>query len=229
MLYKRASKSKRKQNRKPKRAPASASLKRAIESVLKKRVETKFNINQATESTVNTVLSPVTGNSLVLNALTTGASIQNRLGCKVNGKFVNVRGSIINPEDTPVYVRIVLLHACENDLPTEDLLETNASTFGPAGEDLSTIYARANTSKYQILKNKVLKLGNTGGLQQTQLFNMTVNLKNTMYQYENVAGITTPTNKKLILIYYARRADNDETTGINLEMSWNSKFYFTDM
>lgn len=123
-----------------------------------------------------------------------------------------------------------MLHANENDLPTQDLLETNAATFGPTGEDLSTIYSRANTSKYQILKNKVLKVGAVGGLQQTQLFNMTVNLKNTMYQYENISGTTVPQNKKIILIYFARRADNDDTlTGTNLEISWNSKFYFTDM
>lgn len=58
---------------------------------------------------------------------------------------------------------------------------------------------------------------------------MTVNLNNQVITYENNTGNSSPSNKKIMLHYFSRRADNDESLGTAGEITWNSKFYFTDM
>ena len=46
--------------------------------------------------------------------------------------------------------------------------------------------------------------------------------------YFEQAG-TIPSRRKLSFIFYNRRADNDETLGTTCEVTYNSKFYYTDM
>lgn len=221
---------KKKTMRKSYSKSSSSSLKRAVAQVLRKNVETKATITSATESFLSTLSSPQSTNSILLNSITTGASLQNRLGCKINAKYVDVRGQVIFPTDAPaVYTKIFLIMCNEGDDPINDLLETNAAVFGGAGNDTSAVYARVNTTKYRILGTKMIRTGNTGGLTQTALFQMNVNLKGQMISYENTSSNTTPSNKKIILHYFSRRADNDESLGTAGEITWNAKFYFTDM
>jgi len=206
------------------------SIAKVVKSVIAKQAETKWSITAVTESNLGTLSSPVAGNSILLNSITTGASIQNRIGVKITQKYVDIRGAVFFPTDAPaIYTKIFLIQCNQEDDPINDLLETNAAVFGAAGNDFSAIYARVNTTKYKVLATRLLKTGNTGGLQQTHPFTINVNLKNSMVQYENNSGNTTPSNKKLILHYFSRRADNDEVGGTTGEITWNSKYYFTDM
>jgi len=114
------------------------------------------------------------------------------------------------------------------DDPINDLLENNSAVFGAAGNDFSAIYSRVNTTKYKVLATRILKTGHVGGLQQTQTFNITANLKNQVFTYEGVTGNSACENKKIIIHYYSRRADNDESLGTLGDMTFNSKFYFKD-
>lgn len=197
---------------------------------MNRNVETKVIINTSTETFLSTLSSPLSGNSLTINALTTGTAQSNRTGVKICAKYVNVRGAVFFPDDSPtIYTKIFLLMCNEDDDPINDLLETNAAVFGAAGNDFSAIYARVNITKYKVLATRLIKTGTLGGLQPTATFNMTANLKGQTITYENNSGNSTPSNKRIIVHYYSRRADNDESMGTVGDMTWNSKFYFTDM
>ena len=227
--YARKNKSSKKYTKKMVRKVSSnTALRKVVQQVLNKQAETRSFITAVTESTVNTLTSPTTSNEITLNSLAVSTLQGGRIGMKVTGKFCNVRGSIYNPTDLPIYVRLMLIYADESDAPSNDLLETNNATFGAPSVDLASIYARVNTTKYKVLAHKVIKVGNTAGLQNTQLFNMTLRLNNIAYHYENVSAQTTP-KKRLMFIYWARRSDNDESLGSNLEITWNSKFYYQDI
>lgn len=208
----------------------SPSLRRAVAQVISRQNETKATIITSTEAFLSTLSSPVAGNSIVLNNLGSGTNQASRIGNKVNAKFINVRGAVFFPSDSPtIYTKVFILMCNEDDDPINDLLETNAAVFGAAGNDFSAIYARVNTTKYKVLGTRLLKTGTDGGLLQTATFNITSNLKGQTITYENNSGNSAASNKKILIHYYSRRADNDESLGTVGDMTWNSKFYFTDM
>lgn len=206
------------------------SIARTIKSIMNRNNETKNTIVAVTESTVSTLTSPTSNNIQNVNNLLIGNSHSTRIGNKVNGKYLNIRGSVYFPDDvTTIYTKLMILQCQEDDDPINDLLETNGANFSAASTDLSAIYARVNTTRYKVLATRVLKTGVTGGLQQTQLFNITVKLGNASMRYEQGSGVNVCSDKKLVFVYFSRRGDNDETLGLNGEISWNSKFYYTDM
>jgi len=181
------------------------SIAKTIKSVMNRQVETKSTIISATETSLSTLSSPTSSNSIVLNNLGTGNGQSTRIGNKVNGQFINVRGAIFFPADSlPIYTKIFLIMCNVQDDPINDLLENNSAIFGAAGNDFSAIYSRVNTTKYKVLATRILKTGHVGGLQQTQTFNITANLKNQVFTYEGVTGNSACENKKIIIHYYSR-------------------------
>ena len=231
MVYgkKKTSKSRKTMSKKNYKKPSMA-IQRAVKQVLHKAVETKATITSITESAINTLISPVASNSITLNSLANGTGQQNRVGVKVNARYMDIRGCVIFPTDAPaIYTKIFLLMHNQEEDPINDLLETNAAVFGAAGNDISATYARVNTTKYRVLATRMIKTGNTAGLQQTMPFKINCSLRNQVITFENNSGNTTPSNKRITLHYYSRRADNDDTLGTNGEINWNAKFYFQDL
>lgn len=224
MAFKRKAKPTRKSRRG--RKNKKTTIKKVVNQILKKNVELKSIITAVTESTVNTLSSPDTSNSILLNNVSLGTFNYNRIGLKIRGKFVDIRGSIQGTTSPCVVKLIVLQTSSRGDTPTDDLFESNAATFGLADVDLAGIYSRLNTTKYKILATKQIMAGNSAGWISAKLFRMKIPLKNTLYAWDQ--GQTLP-ERKLIFLYYARRLDNDESTGLNVEITWNSKFYYYDM
>lgn len=211
--------------RAPARAPAKKTVVRAVKSVLNREVEMKNTIVTGTELTLSTLTSPAS--IYVLNTVSQGTNQATRTGNRISPKFLNVRGSLhIQPSDSAQYVRLMVIQSTNDSDGLTDLLETNNSTYGPAGTDVASIYGRLNTTKYRLLASRLCKVGFTNNFYGSYLFNMNMKLSGNMY-YDQ--GSNIPHNRKIFFVVINRRSDNDESTGTNCELTFNSKFYFQDM
>ena len=204
----------------------SSSFAKKVRAVVNKVAETKTHITVLTESLMSSASSPATVTTL--NAIASGGGAYQRVGNKINPTFLNVRGSAhVDPGVTSQFVRILILECDVGDDALTDLMETDTATYAPASGDLSAMYGRVNPTRYKTLVSKVLKVGRDHGFNGAQLFNFNIKLKGSMY-FEQGSG-TTPQKRKIVLLAFNRRTDNDEITGSSAELTINSKFYFTDM
>jgi len=208
-----------------KKAPSQV-FARKVRAVIQKVAETKSMIIYDTEITTNTLSSPTANHVVKLNAIGTGANVYNRVGTKISPKWLNVRGSFFTAADPNQTLRLMVVeHDLDSD-PLTELLEVNSGAIGPPGNDYSAIYARINTTKFKVLATKTMTFGYTAGSLPCKLFNFTIKLGGAMH-FE--IGDTTPSKRTISLVWYNRRSDNDESTGSNGELSYNSKFYYQDM
>lgn len=87
-----------------------------------------------------------------------------------------------------------------------------------------------NNHKYKVLATRVLKTGTVSNTANdfgaVAMFNMKVPLKGKMVFDD---GEVFPQKRMLSLIVFGRRANNDDTTGLTFELTFNSKFYYKDM
>ena len=205
----------------------SAALTRQVRQIVNKQAETKSHIVVGTEVTVSSLGSPAPANIIVLNFIAQSDAINGRSGNKITPTFLNVRGALhLSPDAATMWVRMLIIeHDVSDDFAT-DGCETDLATFASTATDVSAIFARYNTTKYRILANQCVKLGHTQGYFGSKLFNMNVKLKGNMYFDQ---GQSIPTKRRIDLVVYNRRCDNDESLGTSLEMSYNSKFYYTDV
>lgn len=198
-----------------------------VKAVINKTSETKNSVFVGTEIASSTLTSPATYHNL--NTLYQGTDKQNRIGQSVNGMLMDIRGSIMSPHQTPIFHKIFVLEKNFQSDPLVDMLEDNTGNFAPAGQDLSAIYARINTHKYRVLGTKVLKTGSlsssANGANAAQLFNMTVK---TPGKYDFDDNVNNPQKRQIVLLMISRRADNDETLGSSVELTYNCKWYFKD-
>jgi len=215
----------RRYKRKTIKSKTNQSFASRVQAVLKKQVETKFSIIGFTEASINTLSSPST--TYALNNLGQGSSISTRIGSKVKAQYIDVRGHVHTADgNASQYVRVLLLSAALGDDGLTDLVETNTGATGPAGLDVSAIYARINTSKYRVLGERILKLGPSLNSYGTKFFHFKKKL-NMSLMYDQ--GSNVPERNKIFMVVFPRRADNDESLGTTSELTFNSKFYYTDM
>jgi len=196
-------------------------------SVVKKVAETKSHIVSGAEVGFSSLASPTALNNVVLNFIGQGDTISTRSGNKISPSFLNVRGNIhLATDSVTQWVRLLVLeHDVAEDF-TVDGLETDLATFSPPGADITAINGRINTTKFKVLAQKTIRLGHTQGYYSSQMFNMNIKLKGNMY-FEQASNV--PQKRRLSFVFYNRRCDNDEILGTVAEMSYNCKFYYTDM
>ena len=215
--------------RKPyKKTTSKASFAKKVRTVINKQLETKSHIVAQTETNVSTLTSPVFAtNNFTLNSIPQGDGVNERVGNKITPTFLNVRGLLHVPADAATqWFRIYVLEHDLGDQFPSDGLESDLGTFTPPTMDTAAIYARVNTTRYKVLATKLVKMGHTQGYFGSQMFNLNIKLKGNMY-FEQLGSV--PSRRKISLLVYNRRADNDEVLGTTCEISFNSKFYFTDM
>lgn len=198
-----------------------------IMKVVKSMAETKAQITSGTERNLGTTLnSPNDWYSL--NNIAKGTESHNRVGDKINPTFLDVRGSVMANANKQMYHKVMILSMNKQSDPLTDLLEDTTGAYAPATEDLQAIYARVNTSKYQVLGSRVMKTGTSNGgnsEELTKLFHFKIPLKGVM-EYQEDESICQ--KRRVIIIGFSREAGNDTTLGENVEWTYNAKFYFKD-
>ena len=214
--------------RKPYKKATTASFAKKVRAVVAKVAETKSHIVVQNETTVSSLTSPqFATNNFTLNSIPQGDGINERVGNKITATFLNVRGLMHLASDAATqWFRIYVIEHDLNDQFPSDGLESDLGTFTPPTMDISAIYGRVNTTRYRVLATKLVKMGHTNGFHGSQMFNFNIKLKGNMY-FEQLGGV--PSKRKISLVVYNRRADNDEVLGTTCEFTFNSKFYFQEM
>jgi len=208
------------------RRKAATKTAAVVKQVVSRMAETKATIISGKEISTSSLTSPTTAQIVALNTLSQGSPASSRVGTKVTPKYLDVRGSVhLNADPTQVVKIMIIEHDIGSD-PLSELLENNSGDLAPAGEDLSAIYARINTTKFKVLASRVMTLGQSIGYYGTKLFHMNVKLSGQMYYDHNEV---IPHKRQISLIWFNRQAPNDETTGVNVEFTYNSKFYYQDL
>lgn len=199
-----------------------------VNSIINKKAETKKHSFAVSEQTVSTLTSPNSNNFYQPLALQNGTGLNNRIGHKVQGVGLDIRGHFYNNQSgTQSFAKMVVFRRKNMSAdPESDLLETNASNVGPASQGIQKMYARFNTDDYQILKTKMFVLGSPDGAQRTKFFKCWVPLKNN-FTYDG-SGTAPPSYGDIMICFYSAESANDTMLGTTIECTFNSTFYFKD-
>lgn len=218
----------RKGNKGVRRPKVSTPLYRAITNVINRKSETKYKITPVTEVSLSTLTSPAGDNAL--NVIAQGNARNEREGNSIMPTFIDIRGQVQATNQEAVWYKLILLEKDVNDSPASDLFETDTGNVSGASQDLKAIYQRMNNHKYKILKTRILKTGTVSNTANDSgavaMFHMKCPLKGKMIFDD---GVNAPQKRTLSLLVLARRANNDDTTGLTFEYTFNSKFYYKDM
>lgn len=210
----------------PRRKPLT--IRKVVRQELNKVSETKYKITSVTEFAYNTIGSP--SGFFTLNSIAQGDSRNARTGNAINPTFLDIRGQIQATHQEAIWYKIFLIEKNRNDDPTLDLFETDTGDVAGPSQDLRAIYQRMNNHKYKILSTRVLKTGTMSSTANdagaVAMFHMKMPLKG-KHVFDD--GETVPEKKQLTLMVLGRRANNDDSLGLQFEVTFNSKFYFKDM
>jgi len=206
----------------------SKSITSVVKKVIQQQAEPKFFIVSVTEQ-VNNTNTPIT--KWLLNSVPSGITASERIGDEVMSKMVNIRGHVCGTYQQAVYHKIMLVeHNAQSD-PSIDLLENNAGNFAPAAANITDIYARVNTLKYKVLATRTLKTGTVSNTANdygaSQMFEMTAKIPGPI-KFDGPQAVI-PQKRVLRLLLFSRTAANDTTLGEQYEITFNSKFYYSDM
>jgi len=201
-----------------------------VNSIISKKAETKKYSQAHTEVNVNTVNSPLGANLFSPLTLQGGTNNFNRIGHKVSPVGIDIRGHFYNNTASQQnFIKMVVFRKKNMAAaPLFDLLELNTGDAQVSNLSMQKMYSRFNTDDYQILKTKMFIMGNDTGAQETRMFKCWVPLKGQL-TYEGNGNIS-PTYNDIQIIFYSSEADGDEgALGNNVELTFNSTFYFKDM
>jgi len=216
-----------KAKRSARRMPSSR-VKSIVKAEVKKQAETKAQLTFQTETSFGTTLTSP-NNWYSLNNIVKGVQSHDRVGNKISPTYVDVRGCLKANANVQMYHKVMILSQNKQSDPLLDLLEDNNGAYNPATEDLGAIYARVNTAKYTVLASRVLKTGTSNGgnsEELTKMFHMKMPLRGVV-EYQEDESIAQ--KKRITIICFSRRADNDVTLGDAVEWTFNAKYYYKDM
>lgn len=218
------SKSKKRTTRKSKKR---TSVKKIVQNVLARKIETKKFFVYDQEDVFSTYGSPSSTECVLLNNPPKGNTGYERIGDIVRGRSIDVKGHLINTTSTGLGIRVMLVCTkTDATVPPDELFETDGGFYTATSTDIRLLYAKLNSTKYRILANRLFFIGASAGHINTKLFHLHANLKDMKMEWDQAK--TTPM-QKIYLVYFSRRLDNDDdTVGITAEITYNSKFYYHD-
>ncbi|WP_445772336.1 hypothetical protein [Rheinheimera sp.] len=192
--------------------------------VVNKEIETKKRSQEVEETNISTLGGFHT--SVGLLRLPAGSSHGQRNGHKVQPIGLDVRGHFHTPNPNQIYVKCMLIQVKNNTatLPA-DLLETNATNVDPATTDMTSMWRRVNTDSFRVLGTKMLYMSDITA--RSRMFKFWIPLKkHYALTYEGSAEVD-PNYGRIYLVAWARGAGNDALS-TNIELTYNSTFYYKD-
>jgi hypothetical protein len=233
MAYTRKSTKKRRTTRRrPRRRSAASIAKSVVRRELSKNIEMKRHYQLQNEVNVST-LSQGT-NWYDLSAVDTGTGPNDRIGLQIRAKGLHVAGALHNNGSTTNYVRMIVIQQ-----HSQDALSSASDVFqqGTATGDFSditgmkTMFYPLQKVDFKVLYHRIFKLnpaGTAGQNDESRMFRKFIKLDRTI-RFENVTtegdNVQRP---RYWLGCWAAEAPDDPGLGENIELSFLSRFYFTD-
>jgi len=160
-----------------------------------------------------------------------GDAFNNRDGHIIRMSGMKVAGSLHSNGTSvgPIAVRMAFvqhvgrIETTDTYFTRPDGLDTNTLSG-----DSACIHWDFNRDAYRVLSNRIFLL-NTDAQKDnvSRLFSKWIKPLIRTLRYDS--GSTTSPARNVKLVMYARRLDNDETTGTNIELTLNNTMYYVDV
>lgn len=200
------------------------------------RVEMKSVWNHDNEVSLNTLAQ---GAIVGLPQVTQGTAVTNRIGNEISFKMMHMKGALYNNSNSESYVRLIIVGH-------EGSIAPALGTFplfvnGPSNNTVTTstingldaMYYPINKKDLHVYRDKVFKLAGSSSAAEaknTRMFSEMVKFpgKGKKVTYEgNTTGVDNQ-NWFLSIIWVAADANDDTTTGTNVELSQLTRLWYTD-
>lgn len=205
---------------------------KSIRNVVNSMSETKKHTLQVTEVQCNSLVSPTGTNVHEVDYIPNGAGYAQRIGHKIKGVGMNIRGHVIASSGRQQYVKMAVIRLKDNSSEfITSGLENDGGNQSPVG-GMETIWRRINTDAYEVLATRTFRLGTSSGGgnfndNATKMFKIWVPFRRTV-GYDG-AGANPPKYNRVQIIWWSADALND-TVGTDVaEYSFCCDYYFKDM
>lgn len=167
-------------------------------------------------------------------ALTQGNTAITRLGNEVRAMSLHLKGVLYNNSTQESLVRLMIVGGPGSLDPNTTIFRTaaNGTTSGPTGvTGLDAMYYPINKMEYHVYKDKLYRFGPSASgsaATNTRSFSTFVKLGGRKITYkQNLTG-TGNQSWQYHIVWIAADANDDTTTGTNVELSQLTRFWFTD-
>lgn len=222
-----------------KRAPKKGTVSKAVKQYVRKampKTEMKSVWNHDNEVLINTLNQGVI---VGLPQITQGTSSTTRIGNEIYAKMLHMKGVLYNNSASESYIRLIVCGHDANINPTIGTfpLFVNGSSgntvTASSVNGLDAQYFPLNKKDLTIYVDRKFKLAGSNveaGARNTRMFSECVKWpgmgKRVIYE-GNTAGYEAQ-NWLCSVIWVASDANDDTTTGTNVELSQLTRFYFRD-
>lgn len=168
--------------------------------------------------------------------ISNGASFDERIGNVITARGISVKAVLHNNStDTPVYVRMAILRAYDQQQMThndEILLTSTGAPTAPStfGTGISVIVNPFNRRLVSPIYQKTIKLSpNTGDkVHCTKIIHAYKKLNTKIHYDDQTNGGADNVRPRYHVVFMTGEAPCDESTGSNVEISGFIKFYYQD-
>jgi len=191
--------------------------------------EVKYVTTHVNEQAVNTLSQFSSSAYQLLNGIAIGNTVSTRIGNRVVGKNLVVRGVMRNNSTGSTWLRMVFFEPLDND----SLVQITTGTSMFAGDTpvtingLDTMYYPLDRQIFRVHSDKVYRFGastSTTG-EDTRFFRKVIKI-NKKIGFDYTA--TIPQTNAMYVMYWTAEANDDTSTGVAVELSFLAKYSYVD-
>lgn len=195
--------------------------------------ETKKKVYNEGETAINSITGWYANAACM--ALTQNDSYAGIEGHIVRGKGISIKGWIKNNATTTQIVRLGVANVLRGSSKTTDfyagtdVLENDSANAAiTAASSTARMTGRFNQDQYKMVKQMMFRLGSNSASDGSDVrtFNMWIPLKGAPFRYDG-SGVLPSANAYTFFVCNCL-ANNDESTGENVELSFTSTYYYVD-
>lgn len=224
--------SKKRSSRKKTKKSSTALVRSVVRKELNKNVEIKRHYVHNNEVTVST-LSQGT-NWYDLTSIDQGVNADERIGMEVMAKGIHLAGHLHNNGSTTNWVRMVVIQQ-----HTQDDISSLSEVFQKSGNTadfsstvgMQAMYFPLQKVDFKVLYHRVFKLnpaGTAGLLDESRMFKKFIKLNKKIKFQKDLSEGADLQRPRYWLGCWAAESPDDTGLGESIELSFLSRFYFTD-
>lgn len=211
--------------------PTTAQVRSIVQKAIYRESETKMASVANSEMYINTIAaSPAV---ILVPTPSPGTAGNQRVGNKVKG--VGIGSKLLlhnNASNTACWVRCSLLEVFDGQMSDEEIkngmFEGIAdSTIGVVGE-VGDVIRKYDREIYRVLKDEIVPLNGLNDPGAVHIVNFYKKLSGQEMKFNDQFANAPTGSSKFVWVVYARQANNDESVGTNLELTYSLDYYFKE-
>lgn len=224
--------------KKARRSYKTSAAKKAVSKIARqaiiKMAEKKRHSVEFQEKVLFTLTPGATADWADLSTIVDFYSRNGRIGAEVTTTSVQLMGQLHNNATGVKIVRFLVGWIKDQSAPTSLFelfdIDTGTGTAAPADNTNLVLFRKTNKAKFQVLHDSIIKLGgvNTADGTNTVTYKKSINLGMKKIHFEGITEGTSNQDKRLYAIMLCQKANNDESTGSDIEWTQVSYLNYLD-